>query len=44
MVLLSRRPSQAEFANLPWVQGDIPVFADYQRAVQGIDAIQHLAA
>jgi hypothetical protein len=44
MVLLSRRPSQAEFATLPWVQGDIPVFADYQRAVQGIDAIQHLAA
>jgi nucleoside-diphosphate-sugar epimerase len=43
-VLMSRRPPQAEFATLPWVQGDIPVFADYQRAVQGIDAIQHLAA
>src|SRR5215470_18602846 len=44
VVLLSRRAPQAEFATLPWVQGDITVFADCQRAVQEIDAIQHLAA
>jgi len=44
VVLMSRRPPQAEFATLPWGQGDITVFADCQRAVQGIDAIQHLAA
>jgi len=44
VVLLSRRPPQAEFATLPWVQGDITVFADCQRAVQGSNAIQHLAA
>jgi UDP-glucose 4-epimerase len=44
VVLMSRRPPQAEFATLPWVQGDITLFTDCQRAVQGIDAIQHLAA
>ena len=44
VVLLSHRPPQAEFATLPWVQGDITVFADCQRAVQGSNAIQHLAA
>ena len=44
VVLMSRRPPPAEFPTLPWVQGDITVFADCQRAVQGIDAIQHLAA
>ena len=44
VVPMSRRPPQAECATLPWVQRDIIVFADCQRAVQGIDAIQHLAA
>src|SRR2546426_4029727 len=44
LVLLSRRPPDAAFAALPWVQGDLTVFADCQRAVQGVDAIQHLAA
>lgn len=44
VVLMSRRAPDAAFADLPWVQGDITVFADCQRAVQGIDAIQHLAA
>ena len=44
MVLLSSCPPQAACATLPWVQGDITVCADCQRAVQGIDAIQHLAA
>ena len=44
VVLLSRRPPHAEFAALPWIQGDITVFDDCWRAVQGMDAIQHLAA
>lgn len=44
VVLMSRRPPQAACATLPWVRGDITVFADCQRAVQGIDAMQHLAA
>jgi nucleoside-diphosphate-sugar epimerase len=44
VVLMSRRPPYPDFATLPWIQGDITVFADCQRAVEGIDAIQHLAA
>jgi len=44
VVLLSRRPPHAEFAALPWIQGDITVFDGCWRAVQGMDAIQHLAA
>jgi nucleoside-diphosphate-sugar epimerase len=44
VVLLSRRPPHAEFAALPWIQGDITVFDDCWRAVQGMDAMQHLAA
>jgi len=28
----------------PWIQGDITVFDDCRKAVQGMDAIQHLAA
>lgn len=44
VVLMSRRPPDPAFATLPWVQGDLTVFADCQRAVQGVEAIQHLAA
>lgn len=44
VVLMSRRQPAAEFADLPWVPGDITVFADCQRAVKGVQAIQHLAA
>ena len=44
VVLMSRLPPHPDFAALPWVQGDITVFADCQRAVQGVTAIQHLAA
>src|SRR5215510_12315812 len=44
VVLMSRRPPYPDFAALPWFQGDITVFADCQRAVEGIDVIQHLAA
>jgi nucleoside-diphosphate-sugar epimerase len=41
---MSRQKPAAEFADLPWIQGDLTVFEDCQRAVQGVDAIQHLAA
>lgn len=44
LVLFSRKPPADEFAGLPWVQGDINSFADCQRAVEGVDAIQHIAA
>ena len=44
LVLFSRKPVAEEFAGLPWVQGDINCFEDCQRAVAGVDAIQHIAA
>jgi nucleoside-diphosphate-sugar epimerase len=44
LVLMSRQPPDAEFAALPWLQGDLTVFDACQQAVQGVDAIQHLAA
>jgi nucleoside-diphosphate-sugar epimerase len=44
LVLLSRRPPAAEFAAFPWIQGDLTVAAVCRQAVQGVDAIQHLAA
>jgi len=44
VVLMSRRPPDPAFAALRWVQGDLTVFADCRQAVQGVDAIQHLAA
>jgi hypothetical protein len=44
VVLLSRRPPHAEFAALSWIQGDITVFDDCWRTVQGMDATQYLAA
>jgi len=44
VVLMSRQPPDAEFASLPWVHGDLTVFADCRQVVQGVDAIQHLAA
>jgi nucleoside-diphosphate-sugar epimerase len=44
VVLMSRQTPDAEFAALPWVRGDLTVFEDCRQAVQGVDAIQHLAA
>jgi nucleoside-diphosphate-sugar epimerase len=44
VVLMSRHKPDPAFSALPWVQGDLNVFEDCQRAVQGVDAIQHLAA
>jgi nucleoside-diphosphate-sugar epimerase len=44
LILMSRQKPLPEFAKLPWVQGDLNVFDDCWRAVQGVEAIQHLAA
>ena len=44
LVLMSRQPPDAEFAMFSWIQGDLTVYDDCQQAVQGVDAIQHLAA
>lgn len=44
LVLMSRRHPPDEFANIPFVQGDLNNFEDCQRAVEGVDAIQHLGA
>ncbi len=44
LVLFSRSQPAAEFAHLPWVQGDLTDFAACQRAVEGINAIQHIGA
>ncbi len=44
LVLMSRRQPAEEFANLPFIQGDLNNFEDCQRAVEGVDAIQHLGA
>ncbi len=46
LVLVSRREPIPEIRHWPWVQGDITVFDDCLRALQGghFDAIQHLAA
>lgn len=44
LVLMSRRTPPAEFSHLPFIQGDLNSFEDCQRAVQDVDAIQHLGA
>lgn len=44
LVLMSRRQPPDEFSNLPFIQGDLNNFEDCQRAVEGVDAIQHLGA
>ena len=44
LVLMSRRNPPPEFAHLPFIQGDLNNFEDCQRAIEGVDAIQHLGA
>jgi nucleoside-diphosphate-sugar epimerase len=45
LTLFSRRPPDPALGSYPWIQGDIKVFEDCLRAVDGgFDAIQHLAA
>ena len=43
-VLMSRRPPPSEFSGMPFIEGDLNDFAACQRAVKGVDAIQHLGA
>jgi nucleoside-diphosphate-sugar epimerase len=43
-VLRSRWLPYSDFVTLPWIQGDITVFANCQRVVAGTAAMQHLAA
>ena len=44
LVLASRREPPDEFSHLPWIQGNLVDFEHCQRAVEGVDAIQHLGA
>ncbi len=44
LVLFSRKPLPQDRAGLPWVQGDLNLLEDCRRAVEGVDAIQHLGA
>jgi UDP-glucose 4-epimerase len=44
IVLFSRTKPPEDRTDLPWIQGDLNVFADCQRAVEGVDCIQHLGA
>jgi nucleoside-diphosphate-sugar epimerase len=44
LVLTSRREPPRELAEFPWIRSDLTRFEDCQRAVAGVDAIQHLGA
>jgi nucleoside-diphosphate-sugar epimerase len=44
LVLFSRTPPPADRADLPWIQGDLNNYEDCLRAVEGVEAIQHLGA
>lgn len=44
LVLFARRRPSLEFATLPWIEGDLADYAACRRAVEGIDAIQHIGA
>lgn len=44
LVLMSRSHPAPEFARFRWIRGDLSVWEDCQRAVDGVDAIQHIGA
>ncbi len=44
LVLMSRRRPDPEFAAHLWIEGDLADFETCQRAVAGVEAIQHLGA
>lgn len=44
LALMSRSRPASEFAQLSWIKGDLTVWEDCQRAVAGVDAIQHIGA
>lgn len=43
-VLFSRREPRHEFDGVQWIQGDLESYEDLERAMEGIDAVQHLGA
>ena len=44
LLLMSRSRPAAEFASLPWIQGDLSVWEECREAVRGVEAIQHIGA
>jgi len=44
LVLFSRTPPPEDRADLPWIQGDLNNLEDCRRAVEDVEAIQHLGA
>ena len=44
IVLFARTKLPEDRADLPWIQGDLNVLEDCQRAVEGVDFIHHLGA
>lgn len=44
LVLFSRRQPDAEFAQYPWIQGDLTDYEACVKAVNGVEAIQHIGA
>ena len=44
MVLFARRQPPEDRGDLPWIQGDLNVYEDCVKAVQGMEVIQHLGA
>lgn len=44
LVLSSRRPPAEDLRRFPWIQADLSNWEDCRRAVEGVEAIQHLGA
>lgn len=44
IVLTSRRRPGEDLSSLPWIQADLTSFEDCQRALEGVEAIQHIGA
>ena len=44
LVLMSRSRPDSEFSLFPWISGDLANWDDCRRAVDGVDAIQHIGA
>ncbi len=44
LILTSRNKPPEEFSNIPWVKADLTCFEDCQRAVKGVDFVQHIGA
>jgi len=44
ITLFSRNRPPEDRGDLPWIQGDLNIYEDCVRAVQGIEVIQHLGA